>query len=112
MNGSCLIKIPQCIRNVLESYFEWSSLGFYKAFGPAPSHAFSFLNWINGEIKSKVLIVVLCGSGSRISYYAGTQSLPRKPAKNGLLENCLPPARLAQHPGVKLTEVEMKGGGR
>jgi hypothetical protein len=44
--------------------------------------------------------------------YTGTQSLPRKPATNGLLENCLPPDRLAQQPGVKLIEVDMKDGGR
>jgi len=36
------------------------------------------------------------------------QSLPQKPATNGLLKNNLPLARLAQQPSIKLVKVNIK----
>ncbi|KAF2176763.1 hypothetical protein K469DRAFT_605911 [Zopfia rhizophila CBS 207.26] len=96
------------IRNVLESFFEWSCLGFYKAFGRDPSRTFSFLNRTKTE--AQVLVVQLWSSGSRMVFYNGShlQSLDAGPAANGLLE--IPDSHL-KRAGITHTEVEMKGGG-
>ncbi|OCL02210.1 hypothetical protein AOQ84DRAFT_190831 [Glonium stellatum] len=96
------------IRNVLETFFEWSCLGFYKAFGRDPSRTFSFLN--RTKIEAQVLVVQLWSSGSRMVFYNGShlQSLDAGPAANGLLE--IPNSHL-ERAGITPTEVEMKDGG-
>lgn len=102
------------VRSVLKSFFEWSGLGLYKAFGRDPSHAYSFLTRIESEAeaetKSRALIVQLWSSGSRMIFYSGShlRSLPAKAAKNGLLET--PLDRLKQA-GIVWINVEMKDGG-
>jgi len=98
------------IRNVLESFFEWSGLGLYKAFARDPSRVISFLNRTKAEAKAQALVVQLWSSGSRMVFYSGShlQSLHAKPATNGLLD--IPLDRLEQA-GIKPIEVEMKDGG-
>lgn len=98
----------QRIRNILESFFEWSRLGFIKAFGRNPNHAFSFLNRTKPE--AQVLVVQLWSSGSRVIFYNGShlEFLDARPAENGLLE--IPESHL-ERPTIIPKEVEMKGGG-
>ena len=110
MQSSCLIVMLQRVRNVVESFFEWSGLGLYKAFGPDPSRAFSFMNRTEGEEEAQLLVVQLWSSGSRMIFYSGShlQSLPAKAAPTGLLG--IDPNRL-NIAGIKAIEVDMNYGG-
>jgi hypothetical protein len=103
-----MINMFKRVRDVLESFFEWSGLGFYKAFGRDPNHTFSLMNNTNTGIQ--VLVVQLWSSRSRIVFYHGShlQNLNAIPAANGLLE--IPPSHLASE-NIRSMEVEMAHAG-
>jgi hypothetical protein len=98
----------QRVRNILESFFDWSGLGFYKAFGPNPDHTSSFLNRTKSDVQ--VLVIQLWSRGSRMTFYNGShlQSLKARPAANGLLE--IPESHLVRS-DITSKQVDLKDGG-
>ncbi|OQU97148.1 hypothetical protein CLAIMM_03127 isoform 4 [Cladophialophora immunda] len=106
--GKDIFNISQRVRDTLENFFEWSGLGFYKAFGSDSNRTFSFMNKTDTE--AQVLVVQLWSTGSRVVFYNGShlQYLSAKPAANGLLE--IPPSHLTRK-DIKPVEVKMEHGG-
>ena len=99
----------QRIRSILESIFEWSGLGCYKALGESyPDRIFSFLN--NTKSEAQALIIQLWRKDSRIAFYKDSHLYPLdgRPAANGFLE--IPPPNLAIET-IERIEVDMKEGG-
>ena len=107
---------------MIESFFERSSLGLLKAYGPNPDQAFSFLNNTpeeakketgkgnKGKDKVKVLVVQLFPSNSRMMFYKHSHlyALRAKRAKIDLLGV---PEESLERDEIESFPVNMKKGG-